>query len=100
MTFFSWQSKDPTTGSYVSPLFWIYWAISIPVTVLIVGSFWIWDRRRAKKRDEEDHQIEEEMNLIKFDAQREMRHKTWKKTPKIDMRKAGAGAALQRWDSG
>jgi len=33
----------------VAPMFWLYWVITIPVTIFVLG-FWQWYYRRAKKK--------------------------------------------------
>jgi len=54
MTFFNFQNQ----GSSVSDQFWIYWAVTIPVTVVIVAIWYVWEKRREKKYDKEDTDLE------------------------------------------
>jgi membrane protein implicated in regulation of membrane protease activity len=54
MTFFNFQDN----ATYVSGQFWIYWAVTIPVTVVIVGIWYVWEKRREKKYDKEDTDLE------------------------------------------
>jgi len=46
MNMFQWQPDDGTAsgGATVSNKFWIYWAITIPLTILTVGAWLFWTR--------------------------------------------------------
>ena len=68
MTFFDWQSSK-SNDLYVSPLFWIYWAISIPLTIAVVGAYILWDRRLSMKAHKEDETIEIQMLDMKRNSQ-------------------------------
>ncbi len=68
MTFFNWQSSNPN-GLYVSPLFWIYWAVTIPLTIAVVGSYVLWDRKLSMKAHKEDEAIELRMLEMKKNSQ-------------------------------
>lgn len=43
MSMFDWRAGEQA----VSDRFWIYWAITIPLTVLTVSFWLIWDHRRT-----------------------------------------------------
>jgi hypothetical protein len=68
MTFFNWQSTN-SNSLYVSPLFWVYWAVSIPLTVAVVGSYILWDRKLSMKAHKEDEEIELRMLDMKKKSQ-------------------------------
>ena len=68
MTFFEWQSSK-SNDIYVSPLFWIYWAISIPLTIAVLGTYLLWDRRLSMKAHKEDEAIEIRMQDMKRNSQ-------------------------------
>jgi hypothetical protein len=70
-TFFNWQQPSTPTSNdrYISPLFWIYWAVSIPLTVAVVGSYVLWDWKLSKKASKEDEAIELRMLDMKHDSQ-------------------------------
>jgi hypothetical protein len=97
MTFFNWQSHNANSSSYVSPLFWIYWAVSIPLTILVLGWFFLLERAWAKRIDEDDARVEKDMNLMKYNMQKDMRHRI---VPKFDSKEEGNSNVLQRWNSG
>jgi hypothetical protein len=45
-SFFNWQSASPPR--LLSPYFWIYWAFTIPLTLLVALSWrlwWAWEKR-------------------------------------------------------
>ena len=66
MSMFNWQAStlSDDDGPVVVPQFWIYWAISVPVTVLILLAWRIWwhfqkaeyERRFQKPGDAMDSQ--------------------------------------------
>ncbi|KAH8817387.1 hypothetical protein F5884DRAFT_249042 [Xylogone sp. PMI_703] len=63
-TFFNFQTTSPTSNSsdanpsVVSPKFWIYWAISIPVTLVLVGLWYLWERHQQGQYRHQDLDIE------------------------------------------
>jgi hypothetical protein len=56
MNLFTFQSQfDPNSGFMISPDFWIFVALALPLTLLTVGSWW-WrtrSRRKQKRRNRE-----------------------------------------------
>lgn len=70
-TFFAYDATRPTE-IFVSPHFWIFWAVVGPMTVILVGSWFVWinrtdlmdsmddarERRLKRRRDREKHRNE------------------------------------------
>ena len=48
MDVFHGQSADGT-GVRVASLFWVYWAVTIPLTMLVIASWLLWSRRYFEK---------------------------------------------------
>lgn len=46
MSFFNFDADIDMNGGTVSPRIWIYFVISVPLTVIIVGAWWTVDQRR------------------------------------------------------
>jgi len=67
-------------GAEVSREVWIYFAITIPLTVLIVGTWWLLDHRREKAYKLEDEEIEAGINSMETDMLVAMRKRTMSKT--------------------
>ena len=44
MSMFNWQAPD---GRVVTAKFWIYWAITAPLTLITIGIWYAWVSRRA-----------------------------------------------------
>jgi hypothetical protein len=107
MTFFNFQNANPSSSStstsssssstdsssvssnpVVSPLFWIYWVVSIPLTASIVAAWWIWERRREKKYEEEDSALEKGVEAMEMQIQTAMRKRTMSKAATWDTRQA------------
>jgi hypothetical protein len=45
MGMFSWQTSgtdESNSGSRISPDFWIYWAVTVPLTIVTVSGWAIW----------------------------------------------------------
>lgn len=103
MTFFNFQnsqgggsssssSSDNSTSSdssgsdppVVSNQFWIYWAVTIPLTIVIVLCWYIWEQRREKRYVEEDTAIEKGVESMEIQIQREMRERTLSKAATWD----------------
>jgi len=59
-SFFNFRTaSDP--GSIVSPRFWIYWAVTIPATAIIVGAWYQWEKRRARRYKQEEADVEKDV---------------------------------------
>lgn len=49
---FNWQADSGIT--VVSPRFWIYWAITLPLTIVVVLVWFIWIQRKDARHRRED----------------------------------------------
>ncbi|KAI0200771.1 hypothetical protein F4808DRAFT_427853 [Astrocystis sublimbata] len=76
MTFFNFRVPD---NSEVSQELWIYFAITIPLTVAIVGAWWALDRIREKSYAVEDFDIEQGIERMENEILAIMRKKTMNK---------------------
>lgn len=81
MTFFNWQSNN---GQYVSEKFWMYWAITIPVTIVIVAIWFVWERWREAKYDKEDEDLERGSENMEKEIMATMRKRTMSKVSTWD----------------
>ncbi len=83
MTFFNWQAGGGDGGSgggaVVAPSLWIYFAITIPVTLLIVTFLVWWDKRREKVFAKEDSDIEAGIDQMEAQIMATMRQRTLSK---------------------
>ncbi|KAI0096335.1 hypothetical protein GGR51DRAFT_32538 [Nemania sp. FL0031] len=77
MTFFNFKVPD---NREVSQELWIYFVITIPLTLAIVGTWWIWDRRREKEYAVEDSDIEQGIERMENEIFAIMRRKTIEKS--------------------
>ncbi|KAK4043170.1 hypothetical protein C8A01DRAFT_13221 [Parachaetomium inaequale] len=75
------SSSESTAAPWnpVSPLLWIYFAITIPVTLAIVICWRWWDRRRERKYAQEDADIEEGIEKMEAQIMATMRKRTMSK---------------------
>ncbi|KAK2794834.1 hypothetical protein FQN51_000657 [Onygenales sp. PD_10] len=63
MDMFTWQGsgsesgseseKSPSNGRMVSPDFWVYWVVSIPLTVMVIVGWRVWWNWEKKNFDED-----------------------------------------------
>jgi hypothetical protein len=83
MTFFNFQNPGPV----VNNRFWIYWAITIPVTIFIVGIWHVWEKRRERKYESEDRDLEKGSEDMEKDIMATMRKRTLSKASTWDMKK-------------
>ncbi|KAI1505595.1 hypothetical protein F5X99DRAFT_405074 [Biscogniauxia marginata] len=77
MTFFNFDIGD---GKEVSTDLWIYFAVTIPLTLVIVLSWWALDHRRERQYADEDKDIEKGIEKMETDILAIMRKKTMSKT--------------------
>jgi len=57
MPLFNWQAS--TELEITGPYFWVYWAVAIPLTLLVLGSWGVWIRTKLKKQAKEDKEVRE-----------------------------------------
>lgn len=90
MTFFNFQDQDlPSAGGgqqqqqrndpVVSKDLWIYFVISVPLTLAIVLVWWWWDRRREARYALEDADIEAGIDKMEAQIMAAMRQRTMNK---------------------
>ncbi|RFU31736.1 hypothetical protein B7463_g4618, partial [Scytalidium lignicola] len=77
-TFFNFQNASDM-NSDVSPRFWIYWAVTIPATLIIVSIWYIWERRRESRYDREDVDLEKGSEDLERMIMEAMRKRTMSK---------------------
>ena len=57
MSMFSWSESSSQSGpSVVSNRFWIYWAVTIPLTILVIiiwRVWWLWQERSYQEEVKE-----------------------------------------------
>lgn len=77
MSMFSWSQSSSSDGtSVVSNKFWIYWAVTIPLTlatIIIWRLWWLWQERSYQK------EVEEAVGdgKDKVDDMAPLRHDSW-----------------------
>ncbi|KAK4198187.1 hypothetical protein QBC40DRAFT_284259 [Triangularia verruculosa] len=71
----------------VSPQLWIYFVITVPLTLLIVLIWRVWDRRRDKKYETEDADIEKGIEAMEQQIMTAMRKRTLSKVRTWDVGK-------------
>lgn len=68
-----------TGGAQVSQYLWVYFVVTVPLTLFIVGS-WLWmDKRRERQYALEDEDIEKGIERMETEIMAIMRQKTMKK---------------------
>ncbi|GJC95376.1 protein kinase [Colletotrichum higginsianum] len=76
MTFFDFgNGADPV----ISKELWVYFAITIPLTIVIVGGWIVFDRRREGKFASEDADLEKNIEHMEADIMAMMRKRTMSK---------------------
>ncbi|KAL2022280.1 hypothetical protein VTK56DRAFT_5678 [Thermocarpiscus australiensis] len=72
-------SSANASASPVSPLLWIYFAITVPLTLVIVVCWRVWDRRREVRYAQEDADIEAGIERMEAQIMATMRKRTMSK---------------------
>jgi hypothetical protein len=85
MTFFNFQNSD---GPSLSKEFWIYWAFTIPITVVIVAIWYVWEKRREAKYNKEDTDLEKGSEDMEKVIMATMRKRTMSKVSTWDTKKS------------
>lgn len=84
MTFFNFQDGQ----SIVSEQFWIYWAVTIPLTVIIVAIWYIWEKKREARYDREDEDLEKGSEDMEKSIMATMRKRTMSKASTWETKKS------------
>ncbi|KAE9365424.1 hypothetical protein N431DRAFT_496517 [Stipitochalara longipes BDJ] len=74
-TFFNFQTAS-SISSAVSPTFWLYWAVTVPVTLVVVGMWLVWEKRKQKANEVEDNESEKGPEDIEKAIMTAMRKRT------------------------
>ncbi|KAE9362787.1 hypothetical protein N431DRAFT_551031 [Stipitochalara longipes BDJ] len=74
-TFFNFQNA-PNISSAVSPEFWLYWAITIPLTLIVVGLWLLWEKKKQRAHEREDLDIEKTSEKMERAIMATMRKRT------------------------
>ena len=61
MSMFNWQQSDDSTSSHgkamvVSPQFWIYWAVTVPLTLITLIGWALWWNFEKRRYDIDIHE--------------------------------------------
>ncbi|OWP03416.1 hypothetical protein B2J93_7434 [Marssonina coronariae] len=81
-TFFNFQ---PDQGEkMVASQFWIYWAVTIPLTAIIVAFWYVWERKREARYDREDLDLEKGSEDMERTIMAMMRKRTMSKASTWD----------------
>lgn len=87
MTFFNFQPQgDP--APIISPLLWVYFVITVPITLIIVITWRWWDRRRESKNAAEDDDLEAGIEVMEAQIMSNMRKRTMSKIRTWDLGKS------------
>ena len=79
MNFFDVQSDSGSTEFLVSRLLWVYFAVTLPVTLGVVLFWRYWDRKREAKYELEDIDLEEGIETMEAQIMTNMRKRTMSK---------------------
>tara|TARA_R110002060_G_scaffold44749_2_gene56091 strand:+ start:523 stop:792 length:270 start_codon:yes stop_codon:yes gene_type:complete len=82
MTFFNFQADSDQPQ--VSNQFWIYWVVTLPVTAIIVGIWYVWERKREARYDREDADLEKGSEDMERTIMAMMRKRTMSKASTWD----------------
>ncbi|KAH7161020.1 hypothetical protein EDB81DRAFT_783733 [Dactylonectria macrodidyma] len=77
-TFFDFKDAS-NMASVVSPRFWLFWVVTIPFTLAIVGLFLLWEKRRMRLYQREDENLERALERMERDIMAAMRKRTMSK---------------------
>ncbi|KAL5092937.1 hypothetical protein Trisim1_000666 [Trichoderma cf. simile WF8] len=93
-TFFDF-GNGTDTAAVVSHKFWVYWAFTIPFTLVVVGLYLLRERRRQRSYMLEDAQLEQDIEAMERNILNSLRKRTQAKTvtwAARNERKAGLAA--------
>ena len=59
MPLFQWTAS--TDGQVVSKRFWVYWAVTVPLTLATLLAWAVWTRRETRRQSVKDFEAREEL---------------------------------------
>ncbi|KAF6822054.1 hypothetical protein CPLU01_12234 [Colletotrichum plurivorum] len=74
-TFFDFNDA-PDMASVVSPRFWIFWAVTVPFTLIVVGLYFYWERRRAASNEQGEANLYQDIQALEASIMETMRKRT------------------------
>lgn len=74
-TFFDFKDA-PDMASVISPRFWIYWAATVPFTLIVVAAYFLWERRRQALHKLESENLERDIDLLEAKVMEGIRQRT------------------------
>jgi hypothetical protein len=66
-------ANDSSDRIGVAPQLWIYFVIAVPLTVLTVGTLWMWDRKRNRKSKRVTAALEEGLEHMEMEIASQMK---------------------------
>jgi len=63
-------------ASSVSPHLWIYFVVAMPVTAIVVGLWWRWDRVQNRRFSHESEDLEKAIDQMEAQIMSTMRQRT------------------------
>lgn len=68
-TFFDFHDSADLSSA-VSPRFWLYWVVVVPLTVCVVAAWYIWERQRKRKTHEVAEALKQQgVNVDRMEAE-------------------------------
>jgi hypothetical protein len=77
--------RPGSPNSVVSPLLWVYFAITIPITVVVVALWRLYDRRRTAQILADDDDLEAGIDRMEAQIMAMMRKRTMSKARTWDL---------------
>lgn len=66
---FDWKPESPET-QITSKYFWVYWAVTIPLTATVIGVWRVWWGMEEKKYQEELRRAKQDLKIpVDYDEQ-------------------------------
>lgn len=62
MSMFDWQATNTMGPQLLSENFWIFWAVSVPLTIVVIVFWWAWWHLERKAYDKEMGQAVENVD--------------------------------------
>lgn len=74
---FSWNQSSSVTdrSTLVSNKFWIYWAVTVPLTLSVMAIWRIWWKAQEIKNEEE---LEDTLEMIEGNEKKAKRYRYWR----------------------
>lgn len=97
-SFFNFQNGLADDGGnpklpIVAKEFWVFWAFTLPITIIVVAGWFYWEKRKESRYKVEDTELAQNVETMEMDIQKQMRQRIMSKVGTWDTKQINGFAS-------